>query len=521
MSYTVSHKQEHSSIEERISKDGYGFYFHSNRWALNKDKEIVFMPDVLQLEPKLLDGFKKTLAIYAEECSASHTLNMYCHFQRFLRDTHFQYLDENAILNWRGMLDKENEYELGSLRGFLISWNEYGHYGVTDDMVKLLKKITLSGNKKGEAVANHCPETGAFTSNEVLALNNELIRLFRDDSISFSCYAYISLVQATARRPIQLRQLRTIDLIKEDNVAKNAKNFYINIPRAKQRGIGFREVFKKLRITEDLYLTLRNLIEVETRKLESLFGTELTLELNAQTPIFIDWDISEELAHRKIPLTRDLFNSDILHMTAKDLDASLLKVFQRKQRAISERTGDYIHITATRFRYTRGTNLGRKGFGPLIIAEALDHNDTQNVMVYTENTADTVTYIDKAIGTQLAPFAAAFLGQIIHNLDEGERGTDENARIPNKDNDIVGACGTNAFCVKGYESCYTCEKFRPLLDAPHEKFLESLYAEKEVKRKATKSEEYASTKDRLILAVEFVVQKCAEINQNKETINGR
>ncbi|QQA60923.1 site-specific integrase [Aeromonas caviae] len=72
--------------------------------------------------------------------------------------------------------------------------------------------------------------------------------------------------------------------------------------------------------------------------------------------------------------------------------------------------------TARRFRHTRGTNLGRKGLGPLIIAEALDHNDTQNVMVYTENTADTATYIDKAIGKQLAPFANAFLGRIIEQL---------------------------------------------------------------------------------------------------------
>ncbi|WP_429106585.1 site-specific integrase [Aeromonas allosaccharophila] len=503
------------SSKKLVSKDGYSFDFHSEHWMLNKDVSIAFMPDVLSMEPELLDGFKKTLATYAEEQSAHHTSNMYLRFQRLLRDTRFKKLDEDVLLNWRAMLDKSHEWYLGSLRGFLVSWNEYGYYGVTTEMVKTLEILTLSGNKKGVSVANRCPETGAFTNNEVLALNHELIRLFRDNYISFQCYAYVSLLQATARRPTQLRQIKAADLFKEHDHSKNVTNFYLNIPRAKQRGGGFRFSFKKFPITEELYLTLRNLIRDETKKFESKFSIKLTASQATKIPLFIDWEMVFELAAQRTSLTDELLETDIFNMSSRDLREHLLKNFQRKQKAISERTGDYIHITARRFRHTRGTNLGRKGLGPLIIAEALDHNDTQNVKVYTENTADTVTYIDKAIGKQLAPFANAFLGRIIVDLEQGERGHDLAARIPNKDNDIVGACGTNDFCIKGYESCYTCEKFRPLLDAPHEKFLSHLYVEKEVRLKTTKSEEYAATKDRLILAVEWVVQKCFELKQQR------
>lgn len=505
----------HLAPAERISKDGYSFNIQSNHWRLNKDRSITFTKDVLSIETKLLDGLRKTLSIYAEEQSAAHTSNMYQLFQRLLKDTKFEVLDEHVILNWRSMLNNDNEYLLGSLRGFLISWNEYGYYGVTTDMVRVLEKLTISGNKKGVAVANRCPYSGAFTDNETLALNSELIRLFKEDSISFICYTYVSLLQATARRPIQLRQLKSIDLQKTYNPKNNFFNFYLNIPRAKQRGIGFREEFKKLSITEELYLTILNLIEQETRKFSIIFNTELTAEQTSQIPIFIDWAVVERLSIQRTPLDNTLLDSDILHLSTSFIRDNILKGFQVKQKAISERTGDYIHITARRFRHTRGTNLGRKGLGPLIIAEALDHNDTQNVMVYTENTADTATYIDKAIGKQLAPFANAFLGRIIEKLDEGERGSDLTARIPNKENEVVGACGTNDYCVKGYESCYTCVKFRPLLDAPHAKFLDSLYAEKEIRLKTTKSEEYASTKDRLILAVEWVVQKCVEIKNDR------
>ncbi len=213
------------SSKKLVSKDGYSFDFHSEHWMLNKDVSIAFMPDVLSMEPKLLDGFKKTLATYAEEQSAHHTSNMYLRFQRLLRDTKFKNLDEDVLLNWRAMLDKNNEWYLGALRGFLISWNEYGYYGVTTEMVKTLEILTLSGNKKGVSVANRCPETGAFTSNEVLALNHELIRLFRNNYISFQCYAYVSLLQATARRPTQLRQIKAADLFKEHDHSKNVTNF--------------------------------------------------------------------------------------------------------------------------------------------------------------------------------------------------------------------------------------------------------------------------------------------------------
>jgi len=57
-----------------------------------------------------------------------------------------------------------------------------------------------------------------------------------------------------------------------------------------------------------------------------------------------------------------------------------------------------------------------------------------------------------------------------------------------------------------------------LLDAPHEDVLQSLYKEKEEKLKKTGSIQFASTKDRLILAVEQVVQQCNEIKSARGEI---
>ncbi|PMH39936.1 integrase [Vibrio sp. 10N.286.49.B3] len=440
---------------------------------------------------------------------------MYHRFQRMIRDTKVTSIDENTILNWRVTLDDENEWYLGALRGFLISWYEYGHFGVSADMVRLLEGLTLAGNKKGVAVANRCPYSGAFTENEVLALNQELIRLFEKNELNLTTYAYISALQATAQRPVQLRQLKACDVIRDYNPETKATNFYLNIPRAKQRGGSFRGQIKRYSITEDLYLIIKNLAKSELLKLEELFGKKLSPLHAKQVPIFLDWEIANQFRIQGIEVSSELLSSDVLHLSEVQLRDNVLYPFKVKQKARSERTKDYIHITARRFRHTRGTNLGRHNLSAFIIAEALDHLDIQNVMIYTEDTAETVTYLDKSVGKQLAPFAKAFMGEIILDIADGARGDDPTAHIPDIDNEVVGACGTNDFCVKGYEACYLCRKFQPLLDAPHEKFLHMLYAEKEKRLKETKSEQYASTKDRLILAVEWVVSKCAEMNAKR------
>lgn len=502
----------------KTSRDGYSFDINANTWTLNKDTVISFQKEVLEIEAVTLDGLRKALSRYAEESSAKHTQNMYHRFQRMVRDTGCKKVDEHVVRNWRAMLDDEREWYLGALRGFLISWHDYGYKGISSEVVNVLEKMRLAGNQKGVAIANRCPYTGALTQNEQVAVANELIRLFAENKITLACYGYLSTLQATARRAIQIRQLKAEDLIKEKCIKSGATNFYLNIPRAKQRGAGFREVFKKLAIIEELYLTLKNLVVQEQKRFKDTCGFELSQRLKDLTPIFVDWDSVSKLIdkHPDDIRTEQIFNSDVLHLSTNQFRDGFMRQVNLLNQAVSERTGDFILISARRFRRTRGTNLGRKGVSPFIIAEALDQSDTQNVMVYTENNADTVTYIDKAIGKQLAPFAKAFKGEIIEKLQDGERGNDPTARIPSKDNEVVGACGTNDFCVKGYEACYLCEKFRPLLDAPHEKFLESLYLEKEARLKATKSEQYASTKDTLILAVEWVVQACADMRKEQE-----
>ena len=52
-----------------------------------------------------------------------------------------------------------------------------------------------------------------------------------------------------------------------------------------------------------------------------------------------------------------------------------------------------------------------------------------------------------------------------------------------------------------------------MVDGPHQQILNKLYKDKEERLKRTKSIDYASSKDRIILAVEYVVQACNDMKR--------
>ena len=175
---------------------------------------------------------------------------------------------------------------------------------------------------------------------------------------------------------------------------------------------------------------------------------------------------------------------------------------------ISERTGIPVRLNPTRFRYTLGTNLAREGKGEYVIAEALDHSDTQNTGVYVRNIPEIVERIDKAMALQLAPIAQAFHGVLVVSERDARRGGDRNSRISNGSANL-GTCGSYGFCgALAPVACYTCNHFQPWLDGPHEAVLDCLIQERDSVLEQTEDRKIAAINDRLILAVSDVVNRC-------------
>lgn len=489
------------------SKDGYPFDPDDDYWKLNKDVAIsLILPDFLDEGTR--EGFRATLQRYAEEMSARHTRNMETRFKRFLRDTGSSCVTPASLINWRAHLGKDEQWQLGGLKGFLIAWNDYGFGGISDDVVDLLQSWRIAGNEKGVAVASGCPETGPFTDIEIAALLDWANMAVAKGELLFEDYAYLLTLVMTARRPVQIAALRGKDLVQQ--TSKDIRQFSLNCPRAKQRGLGFRKNFRSLAILEDLYLVLQQQHRQSVALVEKAIGADLNADLAADIPIFLNQEMLPGI--RGIQRLKEaLFGPipDRLHSTTSWL-ASSLRRCAATSTARSERTGEFIRLTATRFRHTRGTKLRREGFGPFVIAELLDHSDIQNVRVYTDNTAQEAVVINELIGPQLAPFAQACLGRLVRSERDAIRGEDPRSRIPNDQQHSVGTCGNYGFCASGYRACYTCYHFQPWVDGPHEAVLADLYEEKERVRAAGCPDVVVNANDQLILAVEHCIQLCKQ-----------
>jgi hypothetical protein len=170
-----------------------------------------------------------------------------------------------------------------------------------------------------------------------------------------------------------------------------------------------------------------------------------------------------------------------------------------------------------------GTRAAEEGHGELVIAELLDHTDTQNVGVYVQATPEIVKRIDKAVALHMAPLAQAFAGVIISDESEATRKNDPTSRIcdPKLDSSMkpMGSCGQYGFCASlAPIACYTCRSFEPWLDGPHEAVLNHLMAERD-RLMAGSDARIASINDRTILAVAEVVRRCEEIGRGSGESN--
>ena len=498
------------------SGDGYEFSPSSDTWHLSKDIKISlsFLRDLTQ-ETNL--GFRLTLTRYAEEFSASHTANMREYLVCFTRDTRAPAVTVDALINWRSELDAANEWKLGSLKGFLLAWHGWGFPGVSDEVESLLQGWRIRGNEKGRAVAQGDPRKGPFTDLELGSILDWANRALSRCEIQLEDYAYLLTLAMTARRPVQIAALRGADLVEKRN-RNGTPEYVIQFPRAKQRGGRFRLDFRSLPAIEDLYLTLRAQHRASVARVEEAVGCDVPADLEQQVPIFINSLVLDEIGDAAA-LRGFLIGGapDRLHAKVSRLK-SLLARCNKACTARSERTGKPVHLFATRFRYTRGTNLRREGFGPEIIAYLLDQSDTQNVTTYTENTVQEAETINRVVGHKLAPFAQACMGTLVESEREAIRGDDPRSRVPNHRQEAVGTCGNHGFCASGFRACYTCHHFQPWVDGPHKDVLNELYEEKKRTDEAGCAREVVNANDRLILAVEHCVALCHKAKASRREV---
>ncbi|MEN9433438.1 MAG: hypothetical protein RLZZ422_1027, partial [Pseudomonadota bacterium] len=366
------------------TRDGIDFDPNEDHWGIRtscKAVSINFNKITSLVDFDFLISLKKVLVWYSENHSIYHMDNVYQRLYHFLKSTYklnstpIINISAHHIINYYSSLDSSQKWYLSTLSGFLKKWFSLGYTGIEKNTIDLLNTLSLKGNTKGIAVLTKNSEKGAFSDIELNSIQAALKQAYISKKVDTASYLLAWLFMLFGQRPIQYALLKVSDvkapLLKEDQPI-----YIINIPRAKQRK-NYREEFKERIITPQIgQLLWQYANDVKSKFKNILSQPELA-------PLF------PEKTDRELQQGEMAF-----HQTSQHLARSLNKVLMELE-VYSERTGALLHINTRRFRYTLGTRAAQEGHGELIIAEMLDHTDTQNVGVYTEASPEIIERIDK------------------------------------------------------------------------------------------------------------------------------
>jgi len=489
----------------RESKMGYEFDFNADIWHLDGSKQIpIYL--LKNVDMKTKEGVKMTLCRYAEEISANTTSAMFNYFNQYIDITKETRVTVKGLSCWKKVLTRDTEQYLGLLRSFIFNWHYWGYPGIDKEVIEFLEETELRGCTKGKAVKMACPYTGPLTLNEFGAVLDWSSNAYSRSELTIQEYSYLLVLSFTGRRPINIRSLRAKDLVVNEVVG--GYEYRINFPRAKQKHTQFRSQFTPVPINKELYLVMYNQMNESIIDVENVIGEKLPNNLRNEVPIFVKKTRLSEvnsISDFKILMTE---KADYLNATTSDTQLIIQKL-ARKCTAKSERTGDFMHLTNRRFRYTKATNLVRRGIRGVALAAALDQSNTEQIGVYTQNTEENAEQISKIMAPVLAPLAQAFAGILVASERDALRGNDPHSRIKNHNHNL-GSCGTYSFCASGYRACYTCINFQPWLEAAHEEVLDEILQERERQEGVGVSSYVIQSTDRLLLAVQQVVDMCVK-----------
>lgn len=495
-----------------LSFEGYEFDYTAEKWSIARASGVIFYDISEKLEPFLLDNYKKVLLHYVENNSGCYATTINGYTRDFFK---FCYEQDKAVLsslsskhfiNFYSSLPSSRKSIFGQILPFFKKWLKFGYEGINDNALETFDEIRIKGAIKGESVRTMCPYEGPLSDLEYEGLYNGLSREFEKGSISIEEMVHVSLLLATGRRVMQIAHLKVKDYIGATTVEGNQFHL-LRIPKIKQRTL-WREDFSDYALSPELGALVEAQIDSMRSKLESLGAlNQIDFEM---LPIMPYWKTIDKLvANKAFTELNELLNNDRLHLSSS-MVGNRLKKIASKIGLVSERTGEPINIFATRFRRTLASRAAREGYGVLIIARLLDHTDTQNALVYTENSPEHLKSIDKAMALQLAPIAQAFSGTLVRQEKDAKRGDDISSRIRSRESgEAVGTCGTHSFCAAlSPIACYTCHHFQPWLDGPHEDVLNELIKQRENILLRTDDLTIASVNDRVIFAVSEVIKLC-------------
>ncbi|TXH00032.1 MAG: site-specific integrase [Nevskiaceae bacterium] len=459
------------------------------------------LPDNFQ---QFASRLKKCLLVFMKGHSPLYVGNIFNVFLHFARATTSLKAEGASITpleigNYSAGLGDQRAYRVGHLTPLLHKWFKLGLEGVDQATVDYMHGRRTPKNVTGEAVRTRDPEKGPFTDSEFQALFRALASAMEDQSVALWAITFVKLLAACGGRPSQYASLKILDYTPAVAGTKPAPA-KIALPQVKNRVEHARMAF----LDFDLSAQTSALLE---RYLDSLRARGMS----PNSPLF---PLNVIRAERSEPLTRADGEMFFDHPTGQELGA-----FMRRELTaiapVSDRTGyEPIPLNPRRFRYTFGTRMAEEGASKALIADRLGHVDVRSVEVYFEASPIIVDNIDRAMGASLAPIARAFMGTLIEDESQGSQRGVPGKRIIDFRVSIkpLGGCGKDSGCsLHRPVACYTCHRFEPWLDGPHEAELQRMLAD----RAECDDERVAGVNDDAIEAVREVIEECRQVQASR------
>lgn len=447
------------------------------------------------------EPLKHALLFFAKGSSSSHLNNLFQEFVHFLalRDHTIPLtaITATEVANFAARLKEHEKWRVGRLNVLLQKWGALGLHGIEPDCTKYLRERRKPGNIKGKAVLTRDPVEGPFTEAEYTALYKAVDAAYGAGDVSQWVAVLTRLLFACGGRISQYASLKIRDVTVRDGL------FVLLLPQAKTRESHARMSFKEF----DLSPQTGRLVQEHIESLKvmghdddsALFPESILMMLGTST-------------NRRAE--GDMFSG---HCTSRELSKRFSAILSAIAPPTERLEFAPIPVIPKRFRYTFGTRLAEEGASKTVIADRLGHADLQQVGVYVQASPKIVENIDKAMGTQLAPLARAFKGQLVEGEEHSTHKGAPGSRIIDfrVSKDPVGSCaGKGGGCAFNKPvACYTCFKFEPWLDAPHQKVLQRLQVERD---KWASDERLAAINDNAILAVQEVIAECAVVWAQRE-----
>ncbi|WP_305822512.1 hypothetical protein [Massilia brevitalea] len=469
-----------------------------------------------QFSDSLIIALKAVLMHASQELAPRSLVELFKSTEKFSKSQpltlRIEVIDETTLRRFWG---DSSVYEGRKFvfKSMILRWVEHRYAGIEKSALQFLRKKKPRSRVVGESVLTWDPISGPLTDIEFKSFYESFVELYAKKQIQEQPFLMAWLVTSLGIRPRQVALLKAGDISKKD--IGGTISYSLSIPRIKQKGQIPRDEMYEWPVLSEI----GELLYAHGQKQKEKFaGLVKALD---QSPLFsadryaVPFVLQSESSREEI-IGRDsnyYFSNDAgdlsYHMAVVSVIDVLREVFNQID-VSSERVGSEIVLNARRLRKTYGTRLAADNVPAPVLAAMLGHRDIKSSKPYIAATSRLQDRLDKTLAFELAPLAQAFRGEFLTAQDSASTGAIIRDLRVIPSGEQLGKCDKTGYC--GYAApvaCYTCKKFRPWKDAPHELIFEFLW-----ERRKSRSAEFEKDAhmtmlhDRTILAVAQVILEC-------------